>query len=295
MTATVPQPRTGGSGIDPADPSELPDPTKRRLAVPETPGRGRRRVSVAVLVVVLVAAHLVAFAATDVSLGTLISGWHGITDFLAESFPPDLDWGTVVQPGISATLTTFWIALAGTTLSIPVALLLAVLGARNTAPNTVVHQASRSVMSFLRAVPDIVFALIFVSAVGLGPFAGVLAILLHNAGVMGKLWAESIEEMDEGPVTALRSTGARRAQVISHGVLPGVVPQFLGLLLYRLDVNVRSSLVLGLVGAGGIGFLINKSIKLFQFDQMATYIMLVLVLIVVVDLVSGAVRKRLAG
>lgn len=248
----------------------------------------------ATLTAALVVAHVVAIRETQVSIGALIDGWSGITRFLGEAIPPDLTWETVVKPGLGAAVTTFWIGLLGTTLSIPFTLLLTVLGARTTAPNAVVYQAARSLMSFLRAVPDIVFALIFVTAVGLGPFPGVLAILLHNTGVMGKLWSEAVEEMDQGPVTALRTTGASRSQILAHAVLPTVVPQLVGLLLYRLDVNVRSSLVLGLVGAGGIGFLINKSIKLFQFDEMLTYILIVLVLIVAVDQISGAVRRRLA-
>ena len=97
---------------------------------------------------------------------------------------------------------------------------------------------------------------------------------------MGKLWAESIEAIDYGPVDAMRVGGASRTQVVSHAVVPAVTPQFVGLLLYRFDVNVRSSLVLGLVGAGGIGFLINESIKLFRFDEMLTHILVVLVLVV---------------
>ena len=119
------------------------------------------------------------------------------------------------------------------------------------------------------------------------------AILLQNVGVMGKLWAESIEAIDYGPVDAMRVGGASRTQVVSHAVVPAVTPQFVGLLLYRFDVNVRSSLVLGLVGAGGIGFLINESIKLFRFDEMLTHIIVVLVLVVVVDNFSALVRKRI--
>src|SRR5262249_31375314 len=157
-----------------------------------------------------------------------------------------------------------YIALIGTTLSIPPALVIAVLGARTTTRNGVVYQGARTVMSFFRAVPDVVFALIFVTAVGLGPFAGVLAIACHNTGVMAKLWSEAMEEIDPGPVDALRVSGASNPQVVLHAVFPAVVPQFVGLLLYRFDVNVRASLVLGLVGAGGIGFLINQSIKLFR-------------------------------
>jgi phosphonate transport system permease protein len=276
----------------PLTPAAAQEP--RRLAVPPRPRAVRRLVAGLVVLAALVVAHVVALDQTEVSLGALVDGWSGITRFLSDAIPPDLTWETVVRPGLEAAVTTFWIGLLGTTLSIPLTLVLTVLGARTTTPNAVVYQAARAVMSFLRAVPDIVFALIFVTAVGLGPFPGVLAILLHNTGVMGKLWSEAVEEMDQGPVTALRTTGASRPQVLAHAVLPTVVPQLVGLLLYRLDVNVRSSLVLGLVGAGGIGFLINKSIKLFQFDEMFTYILIVLVLIIVVDQVSGAVRRRLA-
>lgn len=149
-------------------------------------------------------------------------------------------------------------------------------------------------LSFLRSVPDVVFALIFVTAVGLGPFAGVLALVVHNTGVMGKLWAEAMEESDPGPREALRVLGASRAQTALHAVLPTVLPQLVGLLLYRFDVNVRASLVLGLVGAGGIGFLINQSIKLFRFDQMATHILVVLVLVIAVDQLSALIRRRIA-
>lgn len=275
-----------------------PAPTGR-TALPARPVPVRststgRRVVVVAAVAALVAMHVVAIVDTDVSITTLVDGWGGMSRFVAESLPPEGGWTEVVRPGIDAAVVTFWIGLLGTTLSIPTALVLTVLGARTTSPNAVVHQGARALMSFLRAVPDVVFALIFVTAVGLGPFAGVLALVVHNTGVMGKLWSEAVEEMDQGPVVALSTTGASRLAVVSHAVLPAVVPSLLGLLMYRLDVNVRSSLVLGLVGAGGIGFLINKSIKLFAFDEMLTYILIVLVLVIAVDLASGAVRRALA-
>lgn len=275
-----------------------PAPTERAAlparAVPACSPSTARRVVVATAVAALVAMHVVAIIDTDVSITTLVDGWGGMSRFVSESLPPTGGWSEVVAPGIDAAVVTFWIGLLGTTLSIPTALVLTVLGARTTSPNTAVYQGARALMSFLRAVPDVVFALIFVTAVGLGPFAGVLALVVHNTGVMGKLWSEAVEEMDQGPVLALSTTGASRLAVVSHAVLPAVVPSLLGLLMYRLDVNVRASLVLGLVGAGGIGFLINKSIKLFAFDEMLTYILIVLVLVIVVDLASGAVRRALA-
>ncbi|GGF56910.1 phosphonate ABC transporter, permease protein PhnE [Marmoricola endophyticus] len=271
-----------------------PEQPVERLPVPPRPRRTAGLAGAAVLVLVLVGVHVWAWIATDFSIGALVEGWSGITDFLGDAIPPDLDWAEVVQPGLKACGVTLAIGLMGTTLSIPTSLVLAVLGARPTSRNPVAYQVARAVMSFFRAVPDIVFALIFVTAVGLGPFAGVLAIICHNTGIMAKLWSESMEEIETGPIDALRIAGASSPQLAAHVVLPSVVPQLVGLLLYRFDVNVRSSLVLGLVGAGGIGFLINQSISLFAFDQMLTYILMVLVLVVVVDVASGYVRRRLA-
>ncbi|TWP50089.1 phosphonate ABC transporter, permease protein PhnE [Lentzea tibetensis] len=251
--------------------------------------RAPSKLAIAIALVV-VTAHVLAWRATDISPSTLVSGWRGMADFLASSLPPDL---SVLGAGLDAAVVTLYMGLLGTTLSIPSALALALLSSRATTPGSVTAQAARSVLSFLRSVPDVVFALIFVTAVGLGPFAGVLALVCHNTGVMGKLWAESMDESDRGPRDALRVAGASRAQVAVNAVLPTVLPSLAGLLLYRLDVNVRSSLVLGLVGAGGIGFLINQSIKLFRFDEMVTHILVVLVLVVAVDQLSSFVRRRL--
>lgn len=275
-------------------PSQSAEQQVRRLPVPADPARALRRGSLAGAAVVLVVAHALAFEGTGFQPALLVEGAEGMARFLGDAFPPDLDWEDVLKPSLEATLVTLWIGLLGTTVSVPTALLLAVLAANTTTPNRFVYQAARAVLSFFRAVPDIVFALIFVTAVGLGPFAGVLALICHNTGVMGKLWAESMEEMDHGPQEALRTAGASRLQQVAHATLPMVTPQFVGLLLYRFDVNVRSSLVLGLVGAGGIGLLINQSIKSFQFDEMLTHIIVVLVLIIVVDQVSALIRRRLA-
>lgn len=262
------------------------------LAPPRRRGPGAVAV---VVIVVLVALHVLAWRDTDISLRALADGWRGMADFVASALPPDFSWSDVVRPGLEAALVTFYMGLLGTTLSVPFAFVLALLASRATTRNHWLYQASRSLLSTLRAIPDVVFALVFVAAVGLGPFPGVLALVFHNTGVMGKLWAEAMEESDLGPRDALRVAGASTAQVATNAVLPTVLSQLVGLLLYRLDVNVRSSLVLGLVGAGGIGFLINQSIQLFRFDQMVTHILIVLVLVVVVDQASAYVRKRIAA
>ncbi|QKG20315.1 phosphonate ABC transporter, permease protein PhnE [Actinomadura verrucosospora] len=270
------------------------DRAPERLPVPPRRRSPRALAAGGAVIAVLVALHVAAWLGTGMDLAMLADGWHGMVRFVSEAFPPDLSWDPVVKDGLHACLVTLWIGLLGTTLSIPFTIVLCALGSRAVNGNAAVYQAARGVMSFLRAVPDVVFALIFVTAVGLGPFAGVLALICNNTGVMGKLWSEAMEEVDDGPAQALRIAGAGRAQLVAHAVLPACVPQLVGLVLYRLDVNVRASLVLGLVGAGGIGFLINQSIQEFRFDQMLTYILMVLVLVVAVDLLSSLVRRRLA-
>ncbi|MBW8482729.1 phosphonate ABC transporter, permease protein PhnE [Actinomadura parmotrematis] len=271
-----------------------PEPAPRRLPVPRRRRDPRTLATGAAVLAVLAALHVAAWIGAEMDLGMLAEGWHGMVRFVSEAVPPDLAWDPVVKDGLKACLVTLWIGLLGTTLSIPFTIALSVLGSRATNGNAAVYQAARGVLSFLRAVPDVVFALVFVTAVGLGPFAGVLALVCNNTGVMGKLWAEAMEEVDDGPAQALRIAGARRTQLVAHAVLPACLPQLVGLVLYRLDVNVRASLVLGLVGAGGIGFLINQSIQEFRFDQMLTYILMVLVLVVAVDVLSSLVRRRLA-
>lgn len=272
----------------------MTDTGVRRVPVPPRRRRPRTLAVGGAVVAALLIVHVIAWRTTEMSFATLLDGADGMADFLSEAIPPDLS-ADVLLSSLEGALVTLWIGLLGTTLSIPFALLLALAAARGTAPGPVVYQAARGLLSFLRAVPDVVFALIFVTAVGLGPFPGVLALVFHNVGVMGKLWAETIEDADPGPPTALRSAGAGRLQVAAHALLPSLTPQLTGLLLYRFDVNVRSSLVLGLVGAGGIGFLINQSIQLFRFDEMLTHILVVLVLIVAVDRLSALVRRHLGS
>ena len=229
----------------------------------------------------------------------LVKGWHGIWSFLfgdvrtAGALPPDLH-RKIVGPTLGQVVVTFSMGLLGTTLSIPLALLLALLGSRTTSKNIVVYQLARGLMSFFRAIPSFIWGLIYVTAVGLGAFPGVLAIITHNMGVMGKLWSEAMEETDQGPVEALRSAGASAAQTATHVVLPSVIRRFTSLFLYRVDVNVRDSLTLGIVGAGGIGFYITQAIQEFQFNVMMTYVLMVLVMVIALDLLSAWLRGRVA-
>jgi phosphonate transport system permease protein len=149
------------------------------------------------------------------------------------------------------------------------------------------------VIGITRAIPDFVFALIFLVAVGLGPYSIVLAIAAHTIGVLGKLFAEAVEDMDMGPVDALRAAGAGRTQVFVHGVMPGIAATLTGLSLYRLDTNLRSALYLGALGGGGLGFILYNSLQLFQYKQATTELLVLLVMLLLVERVSLLLRQRL--
>jgi phosphonate transport system permease protein len=171
---------------------------------------------------------------------------------------------------------------------------LALLAARNTTPARPLYIAARGVIAFARTVPDLVWALIFVTAVGLGPFPGALAISVHSVGMLGRLFAEVIEDMDMGPVEALTMTGANRLAVFTHAVVPSVLPSLLGIALYRLDENIRSSLVLGFVGAGGIGFELLTAMNLFQYHTVLLLLLITFVVVMSAERLSAALRQQLA-
>jgi len=156
------------------------------------------------------------------------------------------------------------------------------------------YYPARGVIGFARAVPDLVWALLFVTAVGLGPFPGALALSVHSIGMLGRLFAETIEHMDMAPIDALTLTGARRVQVFTHGIIPSILPSLLGIALYRLDENIRSSLVLGFVGAGGIGFELLSAMSLFQYQLVSLLLIVTFVIVIVAERLSALLRARLA-
>ena len=161
-------------------------------------------------------------------------------------------------------------------------------------PAKPLYYGARAIIGVTRAVPDLVWALLFVTAVGLGPFPGALALAVHSVGMLGRLFAEVIEDMDMGPVEALTLTGASRMQVFTHAVVPGVLPSLLGIALYRFDENLRSSLVLGFVGAGGIGFLLLTAMNLFQYQTVAFLLIVTFALVACAERFSAYLRSLVA-
>ena len=221
----------------------------------------------------------------------LITGIHGMADLIWRALPPDF---SKLPAALWPTLQTVDIALFGTMVGIVIAVPLALLAAANMTPSRFTYYAARSVIGFTRAVPDLVWALLFVTAVGLGPFPGGLALGVHSVGMLGRLFAETIEQMDMGPIHALELTGARRIQVFTHGIIPTILPSLLGISLYRLDENIRSSLVLGFVGAGGIGFQLLTAMNLFQYQEVSLLLIIIFVIVLGAERASAALRERLA-
>ena len=198
---------------------------------------------------------------------------------------------TFPQTVLGATLETVQMALAGTFLALVAAFPLGFLAARNTTPHPLVYHAVRGVLNLVRTIPDLALGLLFVAAVGLGAFAGTMALAIHTATVLGKLLSESVENIDEGVVDAIRATGAGYPQLLSFAVLPQILPDLISFTLYRFETNIRAASVLGLIGAGGIGYLMNTSFRTFQYQEAAAIVLVLIALVMFVDYFSSRLRR----
>jgi phosphonate transport system permease protein len=187
---------------------------------------------------------------------------------------------------------TLEIALWGTLLAVLVGAPLALLSARNVSPNHLVVFSSRAIVSFLRAVPELISALFFVLAYGFGPIAGVLALALHSAGFLGKFYAEDIENADPAPQEALRAIGAKRLKLVKYAILPQVMPQYIAYTLYILDRNVRMATVIGLVGAGGIGQELKGRYDLYNYAHVSTILLAIFTLVFALDQLNSRLRRQ---
>jgi len=209
--------------------------------------------------------------------------------YLASYFPPDFTyWRTY----LADTLITISMGVWGTLLAAIVAVPLSVLASDNVSPIWIV-QPTRRIMDAMRAINEIVFALVFVAAVGLGPFAGVLALFIHTAGILGKLFSEAVEASDPGPVEGIRATGSSKIQEILFGILPQVMPLWTSFTLYRFESNVRSASVLGIVGAGGIGVSLYQSFNAFEYGQVCAILIILVVATTLIDTFSAKLRSWL--
>lgn len=243
----------------------------------------------------------------DLSLLFAADGLGQILSYFTELYPPDLSRKFLGEVFL-ASVETVAISIMGTFFAIIIAIAFTPFavralsfaeslsggrkGRRGAFRGSVVF-LSRTVLNLLRSIPELLWAIIFILIVGLGPFAGVLALALHTGGVLGKLYADVLENVDPGPVEAISATGAGRLKVLFYGVLPQALPQCLSYTLYRWEMNIRAAAILGFVGAGGIGLLFYKSISLFHTDRVLTLIVVVFLMVNLVDSLSLFLRKRL--
>lgn len=237
----------------------------------------------------LLAALAGSWQGADMRPGDLLRDFGNMTEYARGFFPPDFhEWRHYLQE----MLVTLQIALWGTALAVLCSVPLALLAAGNLTPAWV-HQPVRRVLDACRSINEMVFALLFVVAVGLGPFAGVLALWVHTTGVLAKLFSEAVETIDPQPVEGIRATGASPLEEIVYGVLPQVMPLWVSYALYRFESNVRSASVVGMVGAGGIGMVLWDVIRGFQYAQTAAVLLMLVVAVSLIDVVSARLRKKI--
>jgi len=242
------------------------------------------------------------YAAWGLALGVLVWAWRGaeirpldlirdsanIATYASDFFPPDFsDWRIYVREMV----VTLHIAVWGTLLAVIAAVPLGLLASANLTPAWV-HQPVRRLMDAFRAINEMVFAMLFIVAVGLGPFAGVLALAIHTSGTLAKLFSEAVEAIDPRPVEGIRATGAHRLVEVVYGVLPQVLPLWVSFTLYRFESNVRSASVVGMVGAGGIGVVVFEVIRGFQYAQTSAVLIILIVTVSLIDLLSARLRQR---
>ena len=219
-----------------------------------------------------------------------LDGVPAIAQLASEMVPPNFSrWQHWLKP----LLDTLAMSIAGTALAVVLSVPLAVLAAFNTTPNRLVGTLVRTVLAGLRSVPEIILGILFVAAVGFGALPGVLALAFHSVGMVAKFYAEAIEHVDPKPLEAANAAGASRFQVITHAVLPQVLPQLADITIYRWEYHFRASAVLGIVGAGGIGFELMAALRLINYDEVAAILLTILACVVVVDGIGARLRKRL--
>ncbi|PHQ71905.1 MAG: phosphonate ABC transporter, permease protein PhnE [Sneathiella sp.] len=263
-------------------------PSSPAIPIPTPPPRNLKRSVFNLLGWAILAGLLtLSWEGADMRPMALIDDAANMGQFAADFFPPDFtEW----QMYVEEIFITIQIALWGTVLAIVLSIPFGIMSSENIVPWWIC-QPTRRVMDAARAINEIVFAMLFVVAVGLGPFAGVLALWIHTTGVLAKLFSEAVEAIDPRPVEGIRATGGNVLHEIIYGVIPQVLPLWISYSLYRFESNVRSATVLGIVGAGGIGALLWEFIRGFYYTETAAVMILIIVSVSLLDIMSQRLRK----
>jgi len=210
-------------------------------------------------------------------------------DILGRMIPPDF---SNFESLFFSMLETIEIAILGTFLAIVISIPIALFSARNLAPNFFIFLIARTITIFFRAIPEFIMAMILVIAIGFGAMPGVLALGFHTMGFLAKFYAEDIEHVNKGPIEALKSSGASKRQVIAFAIIPQIIPSFIANNLYILDRNVRMATMLGIVGAGGIGYELQSSFRMFEYQRVSAIIIIIFITIFLIDHISSFIRSK---
>ncbi|MHB2169568.1 phosphonate ABC transporter, permease protein PhnE [Alsobacter sp. R-9] len=283
---------------------QLPDAQLRPLQRAYDEAVAAKRWRLALGGVVLVMLVVVSGIVGEVDLGTLVAKIGNFTNYIGRIFrldngalvftdPAEWFWGLTKWLRLMGE--TLLIAYLGTILGAVGAFLLCFSAAANLARSTWGRIVTRRVLEFCRTVPEIVFALIFVVAFGLGPLPGILALTIHSLGALGKLFSEVVENIDMKPVEGVRSTGATWAETVRFAVVPQVLSNFASYTLLRFEINVRGAAVMGFVGAGGIGQDLVEAIRKFYYSDVSAILLLIVATVVIIDLVTERIRHALLG
>ena len=219
----------------------------------------------------------------------LSEGVPSLFSLVGEMFPPNFSQASTWMKPLFDTLA---MSIAGTAIAVLLSIPLAILAAQNTSPHPCVYQMARALLNGLRSIPELIMGIVFVAAVGFGALPGVLALGLHSIGMVAKFFAEAIEHADQAPVEAARAAGCSPLQVIVHGIFPQVLPQMADTAIYRWEYNFRASTVMGMVGAGGIGFELMGSLRIMQYQDVSAILIVILVMVTLVDAFSSFLRRK---
>ena len=265
--------------------------TKNRAGRPRQPKNWRNPTLLAITIGFVVATAW-SWNFIDMTLLTLFGGFSDLGNLLVYMFPPIFD---NFPEALRATIETIWMALIGTTIAVVLSVPLAFLAARNTSPHPLVFAVARGVITLTRAVPTLVLAAVFSISLGIGPFPGIVALGFHSVGMIGKLFTEAIESTEFAPREAVLSTGAGKWQTILATIVPQIIPSCIGTALYRLDINLRESAVLGFVGAGGVGFLIQTELRGLDYQRAISAVSVIFITITLIELISTRLRASIIG
>ncbi|MBP3949612.1 phosphonate ABC transporter, permease protein PhnE [Bacillus suaedae] len=244
-----------------------------------------------IFLAVLLVIYIWTFVSIDVdwvrAYERMISNFHRV---IPKLFSPD--WSSIGKVG-EAMVETLYIAFAGSLMAAIIAVPLGFLAAQNMVKSNVVTTIGKWILSGIRAFPDLILAIMFVVAVGPNPFAGVLAIAIGSTGMLGKLYSEVLESMDMKFIEAMEASGANKIQILFHGIIPQIIPEFLSYAIFRFEIDVRASTILGIVGAGGIGTMIQFAQMNRNWEQMGMILLVIIVVVTLIDFLSASIRKRI--